>query len=71
MNSYEMSPTPISAFPAIKTPLPLYPDRPAGALVMADSLPEQIESLSLENGEALLALSARLGRLESRLGVAE
>jgi hypothetical protein len=71
MHSYEMTPTPTRAFPAVKTPLPIDPERPAGALVMAESLPEQVEAMSLENGEALLALSARLGRLERRLGAAE
>ncbi len=66
-NQYEPSPTPVSAFPAIKTPPPMIPERQAGAFLVGDSLPEEIEALSLENAEGLLALCARMARMRRRI----
>jgi hypothetical protein len=66
--SYQPSPTPGDSFPALKTPPPMVePERPAGGLVVGMSLVEGVEDASLENGEEMLALGARLSRLTRRL----
>ncbi len=67
INHYEPSPTPSRAFPALKTPPPMIPERMAGGFIGGDSLPEEVEAISLENGEDLLALCAQMGRLRRRL----
>ncbi len=65
--AYQQSPTPSHAFPALKTPPPELPvERQAGAYVVRESIAERLAALSLESGEEMLALSARLTRMRRR-----
>lgn len=62
---YEASPTPSRSFPAVKTPLPIVPERRAGGVIVRSIL-DEIEDDSLSNIERLMALSAQVAGIERR-----